>query len=204
MLIFHFLTVRSSFLLLVNEGLSHRSVHEALRGGSFSSRATPCQQACVVGWESLCRRGPFSHLTRKQAALWGGRCNHWCCFMLFRCYCVALGVSSGIHSVPTSNVCHVANITLILSQLYESYISFLLLFFLSAKSFFGVSFIGVTQSFMTGLHSSIVAGVTWNFNYWYMTSWFFPFFEDTPSLGGKLGCFICSVGLVTLCVTVKW
>lgn len=105
---------------------------------------------------------PPLHLTCRRASLFGRSCN-WNILMLFLASCghlscsfrllVVRSVFSTVYdSASTSNVCHVANI----SRLYESYILFLLLF---PQSFFRGNIIGIAQSFMMDMHSSIVAAV---------------------------------------------
>lgn len=124
-----------------------------------------------------------------RASLFGRGCN-WNIPLLFFASCGHLSSKLLVlrsifltvyDSVPTSNVCHAANNTHFFSLLYESYILFLLLF---PQSFFRGNIIGIPQSFMMDMHSSIVVAVkletlitqTWHY--------LFTFSSDCVLFGG--------------------
>lgn len=118
-------------------------------------------------------------------------CFLWVSVLLFQ----ALSAPSGIHIFPhcmtVSRLQMYVMLQTTLSLLLPAL--WILHFIPSTFSsqlffFFGGSFIGMSQSFMMGMHSSIVACVTWNFNYSYMTSRpTFFYDEDTSStLAGGL------------------
>lgn len=155
-----------------------------------------CFLASDVCCDSLSKHYPPFPLTRRKAWLFG-RSRNWNILMLFHASCGHLHFSSRLSvfvvrsifftvhdSAPTSNVCHVANNTLSSSPSFMNLTFYSFCFLLSPWSFFGDNIIGITQSFMMGMHSSIVAGVrleTLITHRWHLV---FIFFWECVLFGG--------------------